>query len=123
MYYASRITGWSMLSISSGYKSFEFKSDGAPYGYSSFLSTQCPDLPGVNLIVVEGPFNTYKATRKLIESFPVSISQVAYIPKTEELVYTDVFARSVSDRTVRYSPGVYANRIFNKYTDWVWTPM
>lgn len=121
---AGTITGWDH-GISGRTKPFiAFHKSPTPYGESTeFCSMYSNDVPGVNLILIPespGVGTLRKSVLKFISNFPVSISQVAYLPAEDELIYTEAFAESAETKVVKYISGDYANRIYSKYADWLW---
>lgn len=121
---AGIITGWD-YGISGRTKPFiAFHKSPIPYGESTeFCSMYSSDVPGVNLILIPespGVGELRKCILKFISNFPVSISQVAYLPSDDELIFTEDFAKSAETKVVKFRDGDYANRIYSKYSDWEW---
>lgn len=97
---------------------------------SDFISGICKDMPGLNVILL--PWDEDNATttsesskalaEKIIDTFPVSISQIAYIPATEEWVIHDEFKKTLDTGVLTAAIGArdvenYMYKIYPKYYD------
>lgn len=95
---------------------------------SDFISGTSKDMPGLNVILVpwdeDHEDTTDKSSKalaeKVIDTFPVSISQIAYIPSTEEWVIHDEFKKTLKTGVLTANKDTdikYINKIYPKYVD------
>lgn len=99
---------------------FTFDGDIEEYDPDQFLSATCEDAPGVNIILrrCNSVVSDNQFAEELIEGFPCSISQIAWLPKTDEWVIHDEFLYTAETNTISIYPECpqnYANRILAKY--------
>lgn len=112
------------LSTRKGYV-FVLNGDNDKYEMDKFLSATCKDLPGLNLIlrVCNSIVTDRQFAEELIEEFPCSISQIAWLPKTDEWVLHTEFQLSEVKRLIRFyerCPSEYYDRIREKYDNAEW---
>jgi hypothetical protein len=110
-------------------KGVNFKNNGTSFvPGSDFISCTSKDMPGLNIIVLPWEEDHLPSTsasskalaEKTINTFPVSISQIAYIPSSEEWVLHDEFKKTL-DTGICYvnskTETKYLRKIWPKYDD------
>lgn len=120
--YAGIMSGWLSASAIPDFPRdirFHVNSDDT-YPLGEFLSGTSEQVPGLNVILTKHK-SVSEMWEWMKETFPCSISQIAYNPTNGDLMWTDAFEVSARTKVIEFPVHVtqkYEDKIFPKYDGW-----
>lgn len=118
---------WDRFPGDAGSTAFKIDSGDGYDELGDFISGKNPEHPGLNIILREYK-DTWSATgaecaafaTELIETFPCSISKVAWFPPTDTWWFSEDFKKTLETKVVEFTGGTtdkYYKKIYPKYDD------